>query len=217
MVTGEITTRVETKLNEELLSVHALSSASLEKLQEALVRVNTFLAEPASLLIQIVPNFASQGRDANQNAEYELRSRLLERKRLILQRIEEKSNSEVRETLSQVAQTSPAFVKELSGLQKKVEGLGDYKKQLEFTNQSLIELALQKNKTESRHALFTKFLERGSIASLVGALLLLINTFAFIYFAAGKDNKDAYKTLGSVFLIIVGYFFGQASRTGKKK
>src|ERR1700676_3100967 len=120
MVTGEITTRVETKLNEELLSVHALSSASLEKLQEALVRVNTFLAEPASLLIQIVPNFASQGRDANQNAEYELRSRLLERKRLILQRIEEKSNSEVRETLSQVAQTSPAFVKELSGLQKKV-------------------------------------------------------------------------------------------------
>lgn len=68
--------------------------------------------------------------------------------------------------------------------------------------------ALKRENFESRWKLFRQMLERESIASIMGAFLMLFITLAII--VGMFTDEVAPEILGNAFLVILGYFFGQS-------
>jgi hypothetical protein len=69
--------------------------------------------------------------------------------------------------------------------------------------------AIEMEGIERRRKFYLTFLERESAATLVGAVILLAVTIAFVVYLF--VSKDALQILGNGFLVILGYFFGQSS------
>ena len=65
---------------------------------------------------------------------------------------------------------------------------------------------------ERRSRVWQKFLERQSVATIVGAILL-IAIFAFIV-ASSTTGTAVPELISNAFLVILGYFFGQAKSEG---
>jgi VIT1/CCC1 family predicted Fe2+/Mn2+ transporter len=67
---------------------------------------------------------------------------------------------------------------------------------------------------ERRSRLWRSFLERQSVATMLGALLLIL-MFLFIAIAAGSGAKVP-ELVSNAFLVILGYFFGQGGSSSSR-
>lgn len=75
--------------------------------------------------------------------------------------------------------------------------------------------AIKRETFESKWKLFRQILERESIASIMGALLMLFITLAIIIgMFTGIAAPDI---LGNAFLVILGYFFGQSVQRAQQE
>ena len=76
------------------------------------------------------------------------------------------------------------------------------------------ELQLQIQIRERKAAIYRSFLERESVASVVGALLLL--ALAATLIIGMFTHVTAPDIVANAFLLILGYFFGQAATRDRK-
>jgi hypothetical protein len=74
---------------------------------------------------------------------------------------------------------------------------------------------LRRESFESRWKLFRQMLERESIASIMGALLMMFITLAII--TGMFTGIAAPDILGNAFLVILGYFFGQSVQRAQQE
>jgi hypothetical protein len=142
---------------------------------------------------------------------------LLERKRLILERISALTSSEslmaLKESVSRVTDPDVRL-----SLETQIE---NYEAQSEQLRQETVETEAQKaeaitsaqaetlkvNIFKERANVWLQILGRESVASVVGALLLI--TFAIAVIVAMFTHVAASTVISDSFLLILGYFFGQ--------
>ena len=150
---------------------------------------------------------------------------LLERKKLILDRIRHLRSEEKVESLRDlVAKVSDETVRtklteeieqfeaDSKSLQDEVRTVDEAKTEEEVRVK--VELAkLQTEIFERRSKVWQSFIEKESVATIVGSLLLIMLTIALIVaMFTGTEPTDI---LMNAFLVVLGYFFGQTVAQGK--
>ena len=159
---------------------------------------------------------------ANQEAHFEIGilSILLERKKLILERIglieNKNAISSIIDLINQINDTElkSKLDQELKDLKtrseivhieaKNIEQLQIEEKIRAEERAFQMQLTLIQNKKEY----LKMFLEKQSMATLVGAILLILITFALIIAVFFKGQTT--EILNNALLVLLGYFFGQA-------
>lgn len=137
---------------------------------------------------------------------------LLQRKKIVIDRINELSANEKMENLQGlVEQLTEGDIKtnlkrELTELQHEAS---KYKEELRdiTTRETEAKIKFEQQRIDSferKSKIWLSFLQRESAASLIGAIVLLLLTLALIF---GKESQ----ILSNGFLVILGYFFGQSS------
>lgn len=211
------------KLN---LTESQILSQNLTKLKESLSRVDQALAHPESygeLAVRYSPDAGAS--IPNATSEYHhtigVLPILLERKKLIIDRIKELSTEQKFGSLQElVAQIDDGEIKrqladELISLQTESAVLK--KESADLASRETAEklkferelAALKLERFERRSKVWLTFLQRESIASIVGSIVLLLLTLTLIIgsFTSAKESE----ILSNGFLVILGYFFGQSS------
>jgi hypothetical protein len=197
----------EPKLIEIGLGREQIAAASLPKLQQALERVNEGIEHPES--------FGGIG--------FGVLS-LLDRKKLILDRIAILTGEEKVGDLRSVADRAEPAVRE--ELQQKISELeAEAKKwheQVAAADDAQRKAHLEQEAEFARTEVFERrsrvwqvFLERQSVATIVGAILM-IAIFVFIAVSAVIGTMVP-ELISNAFLVILGYFFGQASSDAAQK
>ena len=139
---------------------------------------------------------------------------LLERKKIILSRIQEQSSHEKIDNLQKLIdqvideEVKKKLRKELTALEAES---AEYKKEMHEISAREAEAKLKIEQEQQRldglerkSKIWLSFLQRESAASLIGAVVLLLLTLSLIF---GKESQ----ILSNGFLVILGYFFGQSS------
>jgi hypothetical protein len=144
---------------------------------------------------------------------------LLERKKLILERIDILKRDEkiegLRDLINRVSDEAirTKLEGELSSLETESRKLREQAKEVEQTQaqerlKAEADLArLQQELFEKRSKVWRSFLERESVATVVGSLLLVILTVSQL--VAMFLKVPSTDIVNSGFLLILGYFFGQ--------
>jgi hypothetical protein len=139
---------------------------------------------------------------------------LLERKKLILDRIQELSSNEKIGNLQElVDQLSGGEIKDklLSELTVLREDAAKYNQEMKkiATTEAAIKLEQHRiDGLERKSKIWLSFLQRESAASIIGGIVLLMLTVALI---SGMIFGRESQILSNGFLVILGYFFGQSS------
>ena len=146
---------------------------------------------------------------------------LLERKRLILARIKELRGKEqvgnLQDLVDRVTDedVKTALRQQLSELQRAASALDAQAKETELAalgarDQARRSLKLQDIEVmERRWEVWQKFLARESIAALIGAILAIVMGISLV--VSMFTGVTASEIVSNGFLVILGYFFGQAS------
>lgn len=218
----------ETELHSIGLGQAQLLGQSLPELRDSLERINDAIKNPDSF-----PKFniAMGGRvgvpyvtsrTAESHYQVTILTTLLERKKLILDRIRDLesndkfdslhdlinkkvSDPEVQEKLSEELNR---YVVDSHNLKEQYQQVVNAQSdQLEQSEADKLKLSMEL--WERRSKMLLPFLERESAATIIGAILLLI--IALAHLIALGFNLVVSQTLDSAFLLILGYFFGQST------
>ena len=220
----------EPRLQELGLARDQIEKQTLPELEQSLERVNEALAHPEQFGILRLKVTASAGvlvTTGNQEAHFELGILpiLLERKRLILDRIRllrgEQDIATMRELVKGVPQDDirTAIIGRLNGLesdskriQEQLHDVESKREQLSAREESdRAKLAVEL--WERRSRVLQTFLEKESVATILGGVILLLLTLVFI--VATFTGVTVSQILDNMLLLVLGYFFGQTvSRTG---
>ena len=210
------------KLN---LSENQIIKQDLPELRESLSRINDAIAHPegwGELYIKytsIGVILAQSSSDCHRN-KVGILPILLERKKLILERIKELSEKEKLENLEGLAENlsegeaKDRFLKEIEAIKNEAS---EYKRAIQDITaretEATIKLEQQRiDSLERKSKIWLSFLQRESAASIIGGIVLLMVTVALI---GGMIFGAESQILSNGFLVILGYFFGQSSSKNK--
>ena len=211
----------EPVLNQNNLGTQQIEEQSLEELERSLELINHMIDHPEQFgVFKVKATATAFVISTDSHFELGILPFLLERKRLILERIAflrgaqeiERIKDVIKETTDTDVQTR--LVNMVSELQ--VEFHASLEK-LRATERERIDaevdqtVKLQRAAAETfqiKSKVWLSFLQRESMATLIGAVLLILITLTLISF--NIFNKEAADILNNAFLVILGYFFGQA-------
>lgn len=150
------------------------------------------------------------------------RAALLERKRLLLQRIENLKTSEASQNISDIRQAvnniedsdeKKEILKRLEKLEKIGLEKADASSQtadVELERKKmLIQTEADERRTQTRLRVYEKFLAKESVASIIGSILLVILAITLIVAMFVRQPES--EIIKNAFLVLLGYFFGQTS------
>jgi Skp family chaperone for outer membrane proteins len=222
----------EKKLTDLRLSTEQIKTQSLQELYESLRSVENAIQQPESLgKIEIDHHDTKWGRisDVVVDVTSEITPILYERKRQIINRMivltGEKGIEAVRDLLgknktgveeevqNQISERIDELESKLRDLQRQdseaeVAQREAEKRHEEHELQIKVENA-RVERLERRTKVWLSMIERESVATIVGALLLLIIVFLqAVILIFGVEMPEM---LNNAFLVILGYFFGQAT------
>lgn len=203
------------------LGQNEISSQTLPQLRESLDRVNECIGRAESFGV-VKLRADANGRfvvsTTDPQIEIGITPVLLERKKLIVERMGILLGEEKVGDLRTVAERAdPSVRKELDAkineLEAEVRSSREQTLAIEEAERRVeIDHQLQITRVEAferRSRVWQSFLERQSVATMVGALLLVM-MFAFIAVASAVVIPVP-ELIANAFLVILGYFFGQAS------
>lgn len=212
------------------LSESQIENQNLPELEESLTKINDLIAHPDALGRYVLTASISLIVKTDAQAEVGPLLVLLERKGLILKRItalrQAQGLAEFRSVVSSAA-GDPAAAEDLINrfedrLSERLEEERSIQRQVVETeearrNAMLFDIEVQKKQSEikkQKSDMYRAWLERESIASIVGAVLLLGLGIAMV--VAMFVGTATTEIVASSFLLILGYFFGQttSSRPG---
>jgi hypothetical protein len=205
---------IEPKLDEEGLTIAKLENKDAEGLRKSLEKINHFIVHAGDL-------FPNTSDDIVGSAGL-VRSVLLGRKAYILERLKAVGDEENIHTLRDLITnkiTNPAIKDEI---EKELDALERNSRQLTIESKDLLEkqtsLSLERDRIlmqdaslDRRAKVWLSFLEKESASTLIGAVILVLITICLIA-SLLIGGKDTLQVLSNGFLVILGYFFGQASR-----
>lgn len=221
----------ERRLHKSGLGVKAIHEMTATELESAATRVDALIEELQSAL-----KTGTDGHTYNiggtvfhigdettaARATNELLQLALERKELILERLRELQTNAQVEAINRIAENitevsvKTALESSLRTLQTQNKELAQRLEEVDRTRNEVAEQATIADieRYERKAKVWRSFLEKESVASIIGTFVLLALTATMIVFAfIGRATPEL---LNNVFLIVVGYFFGQstASRPG---
>ncbi len=214
----------DTQLERLNLSGNQIVEQNLPELRESLSRINDAIAHPegwGELYIKytsIGVILAQSSSDCHRKVG--ILPILLERKKLILERIKELSEKEKLENLEGLAdelsegKIKNKFIEEIESIKK--EAL-EYKRAIQDVSNREAEERIKFERQqcdifERKSKIWLSFLQRESAASIIGGIVLLMLTVALISsMIFGRESQ----ILSNGFLVILGYFFGQSSSKNK--
>jgi len=207
------------------LSVEQIENQILDELNQSLIKVNDCISHPEGFGTLRIKINASAGLilvQAQQEAHLEvgILPILLERKSLILMRIKILAgDKKVEELNNLVASVSDQELREK--IKSELTMIADQSRRL-AEQESAVNLAqaeqiakrdealtkLRAELFERRLRAWTGFFARESMATYIGAFILILLTFVQI-FAMFSEKTDTSEIINNAFLLILGYFFGQ--------
>jgi hypothetical protein len=211
----------ESKLAELGLSEKQIESQELPELQVSLVRIDELIANPDAFATVKYP-FVTGSPVEFVGAQFELGplAFLLARRRSILERIGSLKTQHNVENIKAMAAQIPAESR--TGFQQKLDDLqadvNNWQRQALSAEEALRRAESSRQKELLRIEWFTRrsevlrsFLERQSVATILGAILLLL---MFLVIALNAStNTPTPQLITNAFLVILGYFFGQSGGT----
>ena len=220
--------RLEQEFVEAGLDSSSLETQSVEELHASLDRLDAVIAEQRKKLALNKEALAAEGtlkgRSDVQRKVNASRSALkisLERREQVLELINGltvgQEIDKLRNAVSGVddAGTKEKFHQLLGEFESKT---GEIDGELKETSRKIAEvkaaaLAAEIDKYERKAKVWQNFLAKESVATYVGAAILLVMSLSVV--AAMFAHVEINQVLSSAFLLILGYFFGQS--TGKKQ
>jgi hypothetical protein len=217
----EVAQRIfEPRLEKLGLSASNIESQTLEQLGKSLDKINELIKHPeqlgearlkvsGKLTILVATEHESQ-------ISVGALPTLLSRKELIIERIGAlggaRAISSIRDLVDQLndADVKVRLANELDELEEQRIAIDAARTELrrqEMATQSQERLLVLK--TEARSRLFKEYVARESVASIVGGLLLIL--FGISLVVAMFTALESSEIVVNSFLIILGYFFGQAA------
>ena len=208
------------------LSVASIEKQTLTELQQSLERVNEAIAKPESFGTLHIQISSSAGvgfivtTGAETHVEVGILPILLERKRLIIDRIGNLSSEQsVAALKGLISQVSDSTIRQQ--LSEKVESFGKESEQIRAEAADaeaqkadamiVVQAELVKAQAfEKRAGAWLRILGRESMASVVGAVLVLLLGVALVIAMFARIGISS--IVGDSFLLILGYFFGQGTR-----
>lgn len=210
----------ETQLEQIGLTESQIIAQNLSELKESLSRINDAITHPEGFGVLGIKFHAKIGPVVAPPSDCLFKigiiPLLLERKKIILERINELSAEEKIERLQSLSEN----IAEEDIRQKLAEGLKALQEEATKYKQEVQDVAARETEEkiklerevaqqkvevfERKSKIWLSFLQRESAASLIGAVVLLLLTLALIF---GKESQ----ILSNGFLVILGYFFGQSS------
>jgi hypothetical protein len=201
------------------LSEEQIVRQTLGELEQSLETVNDALKNPESfgvLPLRITAEAGAIISRSSSEAQFEvgILPILLERKRLILDRIRLLVGQEKIENLQDKIKSSPdndariELEEQISKVKEDVQRLKEQDSQRAELEEKLssdkrLEFKFWKDKAET----LLPLLERESVATIVGSLLLVVITFALLI--AMFLKLPTTEIVNNSFLVLLGYFFGQ--------
>lgn len=211
----------EPRLRELRLAADQIEGQTLEQLQESLDRVNYALANPQSfgevnvaLSVQggqVVPIVTSE--DKGNVQKVGVLPVLLDRKRLILARIRELGGQSAEQLLEKLSSdtdgTNGATQQVAAEALEQLRAAQSAGRQAAELDQDLVRRRELVAIYERKAKVWQSFLARESVASIAGGILLLLLAATLV--VAMFVGTTATDVVANAFLIILGYFFGQAA------
>ncbi len=216
----------EPELTRMGLSVEQIERLSLEELNSSLVQINDLIDHPdafGTLHLRISPDArllltTSRG-DAH--LDVSILPLLLERKSLILARIRSLSGQKRVETLKDLIATvtdqnlKSTIEHEFSQMEEQSKRLFEQERavarvqadQIASSEEAI--LRLRSELFDRRLRAWAGFFSRESMATFVGAFLLVVLTFVQVS-AIFLSNIHTSEIVNNAFLLLLGYFFGQS-------
>lgn len=203
--------------------------SSVEELHDALQRVNDCIKNIDQFAkFSISAEMGLIASSAKSTAEFGALPILLERKKLITDRIriltQGKQIDNLKDLISEIPEefqpkVSSSLEQIISEFQKQNKEKDEIDKQVREAEIEAIrkreEFEREITRLKERSKVWLSFLARESVASIVGAVLLIIITIAQLI--AMHPNVETTEILNNSFLVILGYFFGQAvNKTAKQ-
>lgn len=201
-----INSNIERLFKELNLTKSQIAIQDLPELKVSLVKIEDIINSPNELCKCLDQDIG--GNDVIRVA--------LERKRMILDRIQEISTNKKIDTLQVIAtdisdgEVKRKITEELDALQEEVS---KYKQDIQeitaHETEAKIKLEQQRiDGLERKSKIWLLFLQRESASSIIGGIILLMLTLSLIGgMIFGKESQ----ILSNGFLVILGYFFGQSS------
>jgi uncharacterized membrane protein len=193
---------LEPKLRAKNLAEDQIAKQNLKECESSLEKIDDAIANPASL-----------GTVPDPNVEISIPPVLLERKSLVLDRFKTLRSEQLRQDiiaglpdqqasrqLIEMIESELATREELGREQRKVQVEAALKEQ---------QARLDRERRETRAAIILSFLQRESVASVVGAILLLGLGITLV--VGMFTHVAAPDVITNAFLLILGYFFGQST------
>jgi hypothetical protein len=197
---------------------------ALPRLRASLLRVDDAIARASEFgFVKFTPDGSAVLTMNRAEAHVAPHAFLQQRKQAIVDRIAAlESAANVNELRTVVDRADPALRAELrAGIETIVTEASRWRAQSETLSavQSEAQIAqqIEAGKLESlerRSRIWQSFLRRQSVATIIGAVLLIL-TFMFMVYAAVDKAVEVPEQLNSAFLVILGYFFGQGSKEKK--
>lgn len=220
----------EPQLRKLGLDVDSINHQTLDELHRSLGTINDLIAHPESFgafKISASGGLAILSTTVESQVEIGPLPILLERKQLILQRIAalrgEQKIHNLRDLAAQVAdeELKAVLEKEITDLEESKQ----YQQQadkVEKEREAVVaryeedrhRVLLELERFERRSKVWQRFLERESVATIVGALLLVM--LAIVLTIAMFTNVAVSAVISNSFLLILGYFFGQTVARGAR-
>ena len=216
--------KFEPQLETLHLTENQINQQNLTELEGSLQHIDDTIKAPESfgtLKLTMTGTGIKIADSQNKNAfEVDIIPLLLERKKLILERIRELKAKE------QIVGLRDLAGKSLDNeIRTKIESaINEFKKQSEasYMQSQEVDAKLQEEKSseqqkarlsmemaERKAEIWHKFLEKESVATLVGATILLLLTVIMVI--AMFNELKTTEILNNAFMIILGFFFGQAA------
>jgi hypothetical protein len=220
-----VRTSFEPQLERLGLSVEQIETQNLDELNESLAKVNDAISHPENFgtLKLMFTGQASVILTARQEAHIEIGilPLLLERKSLILNRIKSLVGERRITSLHDLVTTVPdpelraKIESELSLIAEQSRRLAEQESAVaqsqaeQITKRDEAVATLRAELFERRLRAWTGFFARESMATYVGAFLLIVLTFVQV---AAMFLGATYKSeiISNAFLLLLGYFFGQS-------
>ncbi|WP_409462717.1 hypothetical protein [Amycolatopsis sp. GA6-003] len=225
---GRLRRRMELEFVKDRLDSSSLETQSVDELRSSLERLDAVIARQRKKLAlhkaALATEKAAKGRSDAARKVNSDRSALkfcLERREQILELINgltvEEEIDKLRNAVSVVddAGTKEKFHRLLGEFESKT---GEIDGELKETSRKIAEvdaaaMAAEIDKYERKAKVWQNFLAKESVATYVGAAILLVMCLSVV--AAMFAHVEINQVLSSAFLLILGYFFGQS--TGKKQ
>ena len=201
-----------------------IESYDIEQLEMAIQRIDDCISKPEAFGVfkYKIRSRTFYPSDDNEAFEIGILPIFYERKQLILERIRLIKNSERKvdnlRDLVEHLNNEEAKAKLLSEIDKLEAAQFESQKLQAEQNKVVIEQSREDERLKSelnkitlfkeRSKIWLSFLERESVATIVGAVLLIIITITQIVAVFSKIPTS--EILNNSFLVILGYFFGQA-------